>query len=162
MSDYGDILKREFEKLSKDLIDKHDELGMRASGNWAESHEVEVTDTPQRITATLRANKYTEQLQYGRRPNKDQSKKSLKAFVGWAGSTFIPKWLKEKDLIMNPYAVAWGIAKKGTKYYQKGGTDLVDSVVTDERIKSITDQLGALYVEAISTGFASELKEASK
>ena len=35
-----EVLRVELEKLAKDFIAKYDELGMRASGEWADSLEV--------------------------------------------------------------------------------------------------------------------------
>jgi hypothetical protein len=153
MSHLSDILKQEFEILSKDLVKRHDELGMRASGKWASSHEIEVIEKPERLTATLKAEKYTEQLQFGRKPGRFPPLKAIENWIIDKGFNFdIP--IKSLSFL-----IARKIAKEGTKYYQKGGTDLVDSVVTDERMQDIINKLAPVYGDIIRSGFIEELKK---
>ena len=139
-----------FEQLSKDLISKYDELGMRASGAWAKSHEITVKNN----TATLKANDYTDQLQFGRRPGSLPPVQSIE------------EWIKEKQVdfswARNITAAAWAIAKsiqfKGTKYFQQGGTDLISSVITPERIQKMIDSVGVLLTAEFASVYVDELK----
>ena len=155
-----EVLQLEFEKLGKDLVSKYIELGMKASGQWERELEVLITSKSlNSLSAKIIGMQYTEQLHYGRRPNHDQSAKAIKAFVGWAGSTFIKKWLEDKGIIANPFAVAYGIAIRGTKYYREGGTDLLESVVTNERMQEIIDKIGIIEVDYMIKGLVKNYKE---
>lgn len=128
------------EKVKKDLIDSYQSKGLRASGNWEKELEsfYELTGNGYRF-GILGAN-YTDVLQNGRQPNKKQDDKSLKAWVGWAGSTFLKDWVSDKGLTISPFAVAWKIAREGVKVpnkNNKGG--LISDVINDETIKTFTE-----------------------
>ncbi|MCT4665622.1 MAG: hypothetical protein N4A45_10350 [Flavobacteriales bacterium] len=130
------ILKNEFETLRVDLIQKHDELKMRASGRWAKGLEVEV----QRDSATLWGLDYTNKLIHGQAPGIMPSPKKIE------------QWMKDKGIqARNPSMLAYIIAKKiereGTRYFRKGGTDLVDSVITPQRIQQILDKVSHANVD---------------
>ena len=146
-----EVLKSEFELLSKDLIKKYDELGMRASGDWARSNEVTTTKN----SATLLANDYTDQLVFGRRPGKLPPVKNIE------------QWIIDKRLDFswanNITSAAWAIAKtiqnEGTSYFKQGGTDLVSSVVTEKRIQSIIDKCGVVVVAEFTSEYVESLKQ---
>jgi len=126
------ILEKEFESIKNDLIEKHLELKMKASGRWINS--LEIISSKNKIT--LLGEKYTDQLVYGR---KGGTMPPVKA---------IEQWIKDKGIVPNiPItSLAWAIAKKiqkeGTEYYKQGGTDLVSSVITTQRIQEIINKLG--------------------
>jgi len=141
-----EILTTEFAKLISELEQRHVELGMKASGDWIASLESDISDKE----ASILANDYTTYLVNGREPNKKQTHKELVAWAVWAGNTFIKDWVKSKGLNLNPIGVAYNIAKKGTKYHQQGGTDLIESVITEERIKQISTQLNNSLVTEVT------------
>lgn len=143
----SDILKHELELIKIDLIKKHDELGMRASGKWAESIEVNVKGT----SGTISGNKYTEQLQNGREGGKYPPVKEIERWLYEKGITPLEEKMKLSTLA---FLIARKIAQDGTKYYQQGGTDLIDSVITPERIQRIIDQVSEFHVNS----FVSEVK----
>ena len=142
------LLLLEFEKLKQDLISKHIELGMKASGKWIDSLEV----VEENLRVSLLGEKYTDQLVYGRR----------------AGTmppvSAIEQWIKDKGIIPNipirslAWAIAINIKKKGTKYYQQGGTDLVSSVITVERINKIINLIGEELTLLIIPIFTNQYK----
>lgn len=113
-------------------------LGMNASGQWREAVEAR--------GKTIWGMDYTEYLAEGRGANQDQSPESIKAWVGWAGSTVIAQWVKDKGLNLNPYAVAQNIARRGTTWKQKGGSDLLKFLNSkpflDFLAKGISEKLG--------------------
>ena len=142
------LLLLEFEKLKQDLISKHIELGMKASGKWIDSLEV----VEENLRVSLLGEKYTDQLVYGRR----------------AGTmppvSAIEQWIKDKGIIPNipirslAWAIAINIKKNGTKYYQQGGTDLVSSVITVERINKIINLIGEELTLLIIPIFTNQYK----
>ena len=128
-----EILEEEFNKIKEDLIAKHIELGMKASGNWVNSLEVEATDTRARLYAA----NYTQFLVNGRPPGK------------FPPIDMIKKWIYDKgiqsELPVNTLAflIARKISRLGTRYFQQGGTDLIDAVITPKRTQDILDRVGA-------------------
>lgn len=142
------LLLLEFEKMKQDLISKHIELGMKASGKWIDSLEV----VEENLRVSLLGEKYTDQLVYGRR----------------AGTmppvSAIEQWIKDKGIIPNipirslAWAIAINIKKKGTKYYQQGGTDLVSSVITVDRINKIINLIGEELTLLIIPIFTNQYK----
>ena len=58
-----EILKEEIEALKEELIKRYDEKGMRASGRWADSLEVTVSEN----SGKLEGLEYTQQLESGRK-----------------------------------------------------------------------------------------------
>ena len=148
-----DILSREFNSIKKDLISKHVELGMKASGKWVESLEVVVGDHGAKILGE----EYTKQLVSGRK-----------------GGTFPPveaikQWIHDKGIVNKikgnisvsslAFLIARKIAKNGTKYHQQGGTDLIDSVVTDERIQKVINTIGIHAAVSLSSKLENEFKQ---
>ena len=125
-----------------DLVDNYNKIGVRASGNWEQELETYNRVQPFNIVAGIKGAPYTQFPSNGRNPNKNQSEEAIRKWVGWAGSTFIKKWVEDKGLDLSPYAVAAKIAKKGWEVpnrFNPGG--LVDGVITDTRIKLLTDNI---------------------
>lgn len=156
MSNQLDILKKEFDKLSSELTDRHNELGMRASGNWVQEKIVEATESGTVVSARIIGEKYTEQLQFGRKPGK------------FPPIASIEQWINDKGIVPDipvrslAFLIARKIANEGTKYFKQGGTDLIDSVVTADRIDSIIDKVGIINVDAIVSGMVKELKKVAE
>ena len=131
-------LVTEFESLKVDLIAKHKELGMKASGNWIDSLDVEVKG----LTATIYGEHYTEQLVEGRASGK------------FPPIAAITQWIKDKGITpfdnisisSLAFLIARKIAKSGTKYYQEGGTELVSAVITPQRIQQIIDSVSEFSI----------------
>lgn len=94
------------------LKPKFIELGMNASGTWLNSLEARVNGN----TGEIWGMDYTYWLNNGRGPNKDQSAEKLKAWAFWYGINVIKPWAVSKGIVFdNPIAVAYNIAKNGTK-----------------------------------------------
>ena len=147
MSKQGTILKKEFEKISKDLTKKYDQLGMRASGRWDREKEVVIKDQINHLVGTIWGLEYTGALQFGRGPSK-------KAGSGESLQDRILQWIRDKGLTFDipirslAYLIARKIHREGTQYFKQGGTDLIDSVITDKRMEEILDKIGRVHVEA--------------
>lgn len=144
-----EIPKEEIERIITDvinllLIPKFRDLGMRASGEWE--------DNVHAIDNQIWGRDYTQYLEEGRPPNADQDPQKLKAWVGWAGSTFINDWVQDKGLSINPYAVAYKIAREGTDYYPQG-TDLLDVLNSDDVTNYIAQEIGRMIVVQVEQEF---------
>lgn len=154
-----DIVKGWGEENRILLIKKYDELGLRASGQWAESLNDEASADGTTITAIMTGEDYTGAIAYGRLPNTDQGDETIRRWVGWAGSTFLKDWVANKGLSINPYAVAYKVAREGWSVpnpHNKGG--LVDDVVNEKRIQILKDRLGEFYVTDIQETLIESLK----
>jgi hypothetical protein len=140
MSQVADILTEEFEALKLELIAKYDELGMRSSGKWADGLEVVVSENK----ASIKGYEYTQQLETGRAPGKQPP------------SEAIEQWIKDKGIASRiegkisvsslAFLIARKIGREGWKRQEHGGVDLINQVVTPERIQKILDRISDIYV----------------
>lgn len=151
----AEILEREFESIKDDLIKRHNELGMKASGLWESELNVEISERDSTTIATLSGLNYTEQLVYGRKPGKFPPIKMIEQWILDKGISIEGK-LTTSSLA---FLIARKIAKEGTKYFQNGGTDLIESVVTPERIQSIINQVKEINVVTMTKGLIEQLKQ---
>lgn len=131
------------------LIPKFRELNMDASGEWERNVEARGSE--------IWGRDYTEYLVDGRPPNRDQSPEAMKAWVGWAGSTILNEWVNNKGLNINPYAVAWKIAREGNNYYPKG-TDLLEVLNSQEVKDYITESLGRIITVKVEQEFKRQFR----
>jgi hypothetical protein len=93
-------------------------------------------------------------MQGGRKPNENQDPKALKAWVGWAGSTFLKAWVKDKGLSISPFAVAWKIAKEGVKVPNpKNDGKLLDTIFTPDRIDSLIKIVGGEQINHLKSKY---------
>jgi len=144
MKSDSQILQNEFESLKADLIAKHNELGMPASGKWERELSVDV----KRQKAIIYGTPYTEQLVNGREPGE------------FPPVDLIRQWIIDKPVPFDPskitisslaFLFARSIAREGTKYFKQGGTDLIESVITPARIQSIIDAVSDFYYNSFSS-----------
>lgn len=149
----AETIRTEFDKIKDKLIQKHDELGMRASGNWADQLEVQVEQSGSKIVARLIGERYTEQLEFGRRPGRFPP---IDAIEAWISNKGIQSEISTRSLA---FLIARKIAQDGTKYFQQGGTDLIDGVITDEVLQNVIDQIGVVNIDFIVKGFVENIKQ---
>lgn len=152
MADQEEILYKHFRDIRQDLIRKYDELGMRASGNWEKSLDTEVKG----LKGIIWGEPYTEQLVDGRKPGKMPPV--------W----IIEKWIEDKGIMKNitgkisisslAFIIARKIGQSGTRYFQQGGTDLIDSVITPQRIQLILDDVSEFHINEFTSEITSILK----
>lgn len=146
-----EVLRAEFIKLRDDLIKEYDTLGMRASGRWASELEV-LTDED---TGTLKGLDYTQQLQFGRREGRFPP-------IG-----MIEQWIQDKGINYSgitlsslAFLIARKIAREGWNRQGYGGVNLIERVVTPQRIQSIIDKVGQAYLSGFVKDLITELKVA--
>lgn len=150
-----ETLQIELEKVNKDLATKHRELGMEASGQWIKSLESTSKESGTRFIGTIKGAKYTEQLQYGRKPG---AFPPVNAIERWIAHKRITSDIPVRSLA---FLIARKISKEGTRYFKQGGTDLIDSVITPQRVDEIVSKVGVIHVNAIVSGLVKELEKLS-
>lgn len=101
------ILNEWSENRKSELIDTYKSMGLKASGAFEKGLKTETRSGNTKIWTAP----HTWYMVNGRNPNLKQDDASLKKWVGWAGSTFLKKWVDDKNLNISPFAVAWKIAK---------------------------------------------------
>jgi len=145
MSSTAEILLTEFEALKNELIAKYDELGMRASGQWAESLSVSVSGN----SAEILQEGYGEQLENGRKPGTPPPSEAIEQ---WLRDKGIANRL-EKGMTISSLAflIARKIGREGWNRQRHGGTKLISSVVTPERIQFIIDKIGESQLTEFTT-----------
>ena len=144
------ILFKEFDALRLDLIKAYDAKGMRASGKWANSLEVEVSP----LSAVITGLYYSQQLETGRRAG------------GFPPIQQIEQWIKDKGITpieisisSLAFLIARKIAREGWNRQGFGGVDLISEVVTDARIQSIIEKVGEVTLFEFSTDIIKMIKE---
>ena len=151
-----EILDMEFKSIREDLITKHEQLGMKASGNWERELEVKIeTVSPIRAIATLSGEHYTQQLVEGREPGRFPPIQSIIDWIGFKGIRPIEENMKISSLA---FLIARKIAREGTEYFKEGGTDLIESVVTPKRIQEIIDKIGDTQTTVIVNSFINQFQ----
>lgn len=130
------LLRAEFEKLRQEVIARYEQSGMKASGNWAKS--VQVQELPNGFTIV--ADDYLN----GRSPGKAPP------------SEVIEKWITQKGIAARikgeisvsslAYLIARKIAQKGW-HPKKENENIVEQVATPQRIQQIMDAVAPVYAE---------------
>lgn len=138
--------QKEVAKLTQELKDKHEALGMKASGDWLES----VEDKTKGLAGSIWALHYTEYLEDGREAG------------GWPPVDKIVQWIKDKPIVPKDdisisslaYLIGRKIAAEGWDRKDYGGVDLVSQVITPARIQKILDKVSDFQIAT----FSSEIK----
>lgn len=133
-----DSFEQEIENLKLDLIKKYNDLGMKASGEWEKQLEYFVKITEKIVLVEYWGLNYTEYLTKGRKQG------------GFPPINIIRKWIDDKGITPKDniskdslaFLIARKISREGTDYFKQGGTDLIDGIITQERIKTIAESYG--------------------
>ena len=127
------------------LIPKHNELGMKATGEWINSLEVNGN--------TIRGRKYTEQLVYGRRPG---NAPPITPLENWVKAKF---GISGKDATSFAFAISKKIAREGTTWHQKGGSDLLEVLETQEVLNYINSKIAVYFQTEVTLQIQRQLRE---
>ena len=138
------LLEEQLLILVDELKARHIELGQKATGEWVNSLEVFVSGGKGVIYGT----NYTQYIVKGRPSGK---RPPISPLEDWAKAKL---GLQGKEALNVAFAVSNKIAREGTETYQQGGNDLIDSVITQQRINKMYDNLG----EKISVSIAENLR----
>ena len=142
------ILNEWSEQTKQELIDKYKSMGLKASGEFEKGLTTDTTENSTKIWTAP----HTWYMVNGRNQNIKQDKESIKKWVGWAGSTFLKKWVEDKGLDISPFAVAYKIARQGISVpnrYNEG--TLISSVINDNSISGLLSQMGIYIIKDIKT-----------
>lgn len=142
-----EILAEEMDLIRLDLIKKHIDLGMKSSGQWVNTIE----SITERLSGKIVAQHYTEQLVDGRKPGKFPPIKMIEKWIVDKGIQSLEEKISISSLA---YLIARKISREGTDYFKQGGTDLVEAVITPERIQHIINRVSTFQIQA----FTSEIK----
>lgn len=148
-----EILKIEFESIKDDMISLYDSKGMRASGDFADSLEVETSKN----SVKLLGNKYAEQLEYGRKSGKQPPIAVIKQWIIDKG--IVNKIKGDISVSSLAFLIARKIGKEGWKRKRFGGVELVTKIVTPERMQSIIDKVGQEAIISVTDTLVKELKQ---
>jgi len=150
-----ELLAIEFEALKNELIAKYREKGMKASGDWEDSLEVVVTENKAQIIG----DDYSQQLEAGRGSGKQPP------------TAVIEQWIKDKGIASRiegkisisslAFLIARKIGREGWNRSQYGGVELINEVITPERIQQIIEKLSDVYVIDFTNDIINYLKQAA-
>lgn len=143
------IIAEQLDLIIKELIEQHDKLGMRTSGKWVDSLEQQTDGNNGKILGEP----YTEQLTKGRLPGK---RPPISPIEDWVKLKF---GLSGKQATSAAFAVATKIGKEGTTWFEKGGSDLIDGVLTDTRIRQMIENIGVQISAEIAVEMRRNLKQ---
>jgi len=151
MISIADLTKIALEPLKEQIIQEYDRKGMRASGDFAESLEIEGTFNG----AVIKGNAYGEQLEDGRKPTEK----------GHSGGDYlidrIREWIKVKNVVpkdgISEESLAWAITKKihkeGWDRKDHGGVNLLSDAISDlewdAAIAIIADEYTSVLVSGV-------------
>lgn len=125
------------------IKNSYEQKKIKASGAFGESLEQSVTLDNNVLRIIIKAANHTQYMQFGREPNKNSSPEQIRKFVGWAGSTILREWVKNKRLSISPYAVAYKIATKGvTVPSQFNDGKFITENLTPETFQNLISLLG--------------------
>jgi hypothetical protein len=142
------ILNEWSEQTKEELIDKYKSMGLKASGAFEEGLTTETDENSTKIWTVP----HTWYMVNGRNRNSSQDKEKIKKWVGWAGSTFLKKWVEDKGLDISPFAVAYKIAREGIRVpNQYNDGTLISSVINDNSIDGLLSKMGIYIIKDIKT-----------
>ena len=142
------ILNDWSERTRQELIDKYSSMGLKASGAFEDGLTTETDENSTKIWTVP----HTWYMVNGRNKNSSQEKEKIKKWVGWAGSTFLKKWVEDKGLDISPFAVAYKIAREGIRVpNQHNDGTLISSVINDNSISGLLSQMGIYIIKDIKT-----------
>ena len=126
------------------LIPKHKQLGMEATGEWIKSLESKGNK--------IRGRKYTEQLVYGRSAGKAPP---ISPIEKWVNAKF---GISGKEATSFAFAISKKIAKEGTSWKKKGGSDLLEVLEAKEVKDFINKRLGKYILTETELEFQRQLQ----
>lgn len=143
-----EVILKGLNKVIDILIKKYDDLGLRASGQWADNLEATIQDGKGIILGL----DYTEQLVHGRPPGKHPK---IKPLIQWVEDKL---GITGELGISTAFAVASKIAQEGTEIYKNGGTDLLEVLDYPETMAAFTSAISEYMAEELQKEIFNEFK----
>ena len=147
-----EILRVEFDSLREDILARHTALKQKASGQF----ERELENKTSGLTGLLVGSHYTEQLVNGRGPGKFPPIKMIESWIRIKPIRIIGERISVSSLA---FLIARKIAREGTEIFKAGGTDLISSVITPERVQSIIDKVTRLNINSFTSEVSNIFRE---
>jgi len=155
------------DQLILELIQEYDKLGLRASGNYANSLAKQVNRTVQGYKLVITAPRYAGAMEDGRRPTQSGSLSAsgptLKdAILQWIQVKGIRPREPQMKLETLAYLIARKIHREGIKVpnqYNAGG--VISNVLTEQKIFEFVKKIQLLQVEEIRSEIISLFKNAA-
>lgn len=141
------------------LVAQYNKMGLRASGKYEKELEPFSTFSDSHINCGIKGAFHSQFMENGRLPNTNQDVDSLRAFVGWAGSTFLADWVEQKNLSINPFAAAWKIAREGIPVpnaNNPGG--VISDVINEKRVNELINDMGQVFSIQIKSDVIKTIK----
>lgn len=150
MAEIRYITNAQIQKILEDVIKlffipKFDQYKMNATGQWKKRVEA--------IDNQIWGQPYTEQLANGRAPG---AAPPITPLQEWAMAKF---GLNESEALGMAFAVSKNIAKRGTTWYQKGGTDLLTVLKSQQVITYINREAAKVITELVSREVKTQLQK---
>ena len=142
------ILNDWSERTKQELIGTYRKKGLKASGAFENGLTTDTTENRTQIWTVP----HTWYMVNGRGKNNSQDKEAVRKWVGWAGSTFLKKWVADKGLDISPFAVAYKIARQGIRVPNENNDGrLISEVITSQSINGLLEKMGAYIITDIKT-----------
>lgn len=135
--------------LQDDMVKKYDELGFRASGQWAASLENDVTEKDGNYKATIQGANYTYWMEHGRKSGKFPPINAIRQWIDDKG--IVAKGISRNSLA---FLIARKIANEGTKIRP----GIVSDVFTQARVDQLVEKLRPLFVDDVKSDVITILK----
>ena len=159
---YEQALQEELIYIIQDLIKNYDNLGLRASGEYANSLEGSVNSNPDGYELLIEGSDYAYFMENGRQPTKKKGKGDLKAIIR--------QWIDDKKIVPNgiskddlAFLITRKIHQQGIKVpnkYNKGGV-ISDVIEGKGGFVSVQDRLqkrfNNIYISSISSDILKNL-----
>ncbi|HET8838047.1 MAG TPA: hypothetical protein VFM82_03545 [Flavobacteriaceae bacterium] len=146
-----EIIRVMTEVAQRFLIPKFLELGMNSTGEWVKSIEVSASNN----VGYIRGRDYSYYLVNGRKPGK---RPPIAPLERWAQAKL---GLSGQQAKSAAFAIANKIAKEGTEYYQRGGTDLLEVLESPECLDYVRNELKQILTEDLKAQILIEAEKLS-
>lgn len=146
-SDIEQVLR---EVVNNFLIPKFKDLGMNATGDWLNAVDVEVGYD----YGVILGMDYSEDLAKGREPGRLPPINAIKRWVMAKFGTTGP------DAERHAWAVATNIARSGTTWYQRGGSDLIEVLEREDVKDYIRERMSGILRVTIAENLIRNAQEA--
>lgn len=143
------ILQIMQEVIDKFLIPRFYQLNMDATGEWVQSLQAQA----QPNKGIIKGRPYTEQLVNGRAPGE---RPPIAPLERWVNAKLGIHGSQGKSIA---FAVANKIAKEGTTWYEKSGSNLLEVLEEIETLRYINERVGDIMSAEVEIAIQRQLQE---
>jgi hypothetical protein len=123
------------------MVQKYDELGFRASGEWEQDLSNSIDETGGKYIAKIEGANYTYWMEHGRKAGK------------FPPIAKIRKWIDDKGIQtdLNKNSLAFLIARKISREGTRHRPGIVSDVLTQNHIQKLYDVVGGSLIESMKS-----------